>query len=96
MLTVTAVALVAIALQLGGAAPPSAQAAQRASSSENQEAMGVPNAFAQRQRMIASLELIEQRLRAIESRFGANSPVDVRVVNADEIATVPADGSTRE
>lgn len=89
VLTVTAVALVAVALQLGGGSPSHAQAAQRGET--NNDPLGVPNALAQRQRMIAVLEGIDQRLRSLESKFGGATPLDVRVVNADEISTATVD-----
>jgi len=86
VLTVTAVALVAVALRLSGGAPANAQAGQRSGSNDTQEAMGMPNAFAQRQRMIGVLEGMDQRLRSLEAKLGGGAPLDVRVINVEEIS----------
>lgn len=85
VLTVTAVALVAVALQLSGGAAAHAQAVRR--SNETGDPLGVPNAFAQRQQLIQIMQSVDQRLRSLETRMGGSAPLDVRVVNAAEMVS---------
>lgn len=95
VLTVTAVALVAVSLQLSGGAPAHAQSSRRGAS-DTGDPLGIPNAFAQRQQMIQALQSMDQRMRALEARLGAGAALDVRVVNIEEITTATVDPNHEE
>lgn len=84
VLTGIALALGVLALKQTVGLPQEAEAAgqravRTATPTRTDNAMGFPNAAEQRIRMIDSLNMIDGRLRAIESKL-MSGPIDVRVI----------------